>query len=369
MYRPSPDLTPRIYTPQRIAAVVHVLGEDGIPPSRALNGTGLKGSDLKSPDTRVSYQQVETVFRNAFRLSKDPAIALRAGQRMHVISFGLYGYALLSSPTRADGIDFAAKYSRILGTVADVAFSRDDETALYTLEPLLSRNPIDDIYRFALEFAFAAYQTMNRDVYGRSFNFSRLRVAYPTPAHVRIYRQIFRCPIAFDQTVNELEFDVTWIDHPMVGPDPITYVAAAEMCAQFLGKADRQGGVAADIRRNLLEHPGHFPSIEAMASELSVHPRTLRRRLEAESISYRDVVAELRMTLALEYLRNTRTTNEEIAARLDYSDAANFRHAFARWTGKSPSDFSNRIRAQQQKRFAEPSRGGHELAGFDVVPN
>jgi AraC-like DNA-binding protein len=32
-------------------------------------------------------------------------------------------------------------------------------------------------------------------------------------------------------------------------------------------------------------------------------------------------------------------TNEEIAARLDYSDAANFRHAFARWTRKSPSAF------------------------------
>jgi AraC-like DNA-binding protein len=32
-------------------------------------------------------------------------------------------------------------------------------------------------------------------------------------------------------------------------------------------------------------------------------------------------------------------TNEEIAVRLDYSDAANFRHAFARWTGKSPSAF------------------------------
>lgn len=32
-------------------------------------------------------------------------------------------------------------------------------------------------------------------------------------------------------------------------------------------------------------------------------------------------------------------TNKEISARLDYSDAANFRHAFVRWTGKGPSDF------------------------------
>ena len=45
------------------------------------------------------------------------------------------------------------------------------------------------------------------------------------------------------------------------------------------------------------------------------------------------------MRLAIEYLRKTRMTNEDIASRLGYSDAANFRHAFARWTGKSPSEF------------------------------
>ena len=76
-----------------------------------------------------------------------------------------------------------------------------------------------------------------------------------------------------------------------------------------------------------------------MAAGLSMHPRTLRRKLEAQRMTYRKIVAEVRMKLALEYLRNTRMTNEEIAMRLDYSDAANFRHAFARWTGKSPSDF------------------------------
>ncbi|HYK64795.1 MAG TPA: helix-turn-helix domain-containing protein [Patescibacteria group bacterium] len=46
-----------------------------------------------------------------------------------------------------------------------------------------------------------------------------------------------------------------------------------------------------------------------------------------------------RMRLAIEYLRKTEMTNEEIATRLSYSEAANFRHAFLRWTGKSPSVF------------------------------
>jgi AraC-like DNA-binding protein len=339
VYHPSPNLVQCLYTPQRIAAVVAVLAEDGISASRALSGTNLRSADLKDPATRVSYQQVETVFRNAIQLSQDPAIAFRAGERMHVITYGMYGYAMLSSPTRAQVIDFAAKYSRILGTIADIGFSRNDDTASYLLEPVLARNPADDIYRFALEFAFAAYQTLSRDAYGGSFRFSKLSAAYAAPRHARIYKRVFQCPVEFDQRKNVLEFDAAWIDHPAVCPDRITKVMAGQMCDRLLDHVEQDGGIAADIRRMLVEHPGRFPSIGATAAALSIHPRTLRRRLEAQQRTYRQIVSEVRMKLAVGYLRNTQMTNEEIATRLNYSDAANFRHAFARWTGKSPSDF------------------------------
>jgi AraC-like DNA-binding protein len=127
----------------------------------------------------------------------------------------------------------------------------------------------------------------------------------------------------------------------MVRPDPTACVMAADMCEPLLDDVNRDGGIAADLRRAMVARPGWFPSIETMAARLSVHPRTLRRKLEAEQITYRRIIAEVRMKLAIEYLRNTEMTNEEIAARLDYSDAANFRHAFARWTRNSPSAFRN----------------------------
>jgi AraC-like DNA-binding protein len=44
-------------------------------------------------------------------------------------------------------------------------------------------------------------------------------------------------------------------------------------------------------------------------------------------------------------------TNEEIAAQLGYSDAANFRHAFIRWTGKRPSDY----RRYERRPIAAPA--------------
>lgn len=346
MFQPSPNLVQRIHVAPRIAAVVDALAEEGIEPSRVLAGTELAPSDLGLPDTRVSYRQMETVFRNALRLSKDPAIALRAGQRMHVMTYGMYGYALLSSPTGVEGIRFATKYGRGLGMVADVSFVREEDAASFALWPLLSRNPVDDLYRFALEFAFATCQTLCKEIYGSSFRFSRLRAAYPSPPHAGLYKRMFACPVLFEQTGNELEFNAAWIDRPMAPPDATTRATAAGMFEQFLDDMNRDGGAAADIRRTLLEQPGRFPTIEAVAAVLALHPRALRRKLEGEGLTYRHLVAEMRMRLALMYLRGTQMTNEEIAARLDYSDAANFRHAFARWTGKNPSAFRTADKAR-----------------------
>ena len=125
----------------------------------------------------------------------------------------------------------------------------------------------------------------------------------------------------------------------MTFADPITNTTAREICERMLSEVSDAGSISANIRRALMEQPGRFPNVEAMAETLAMHPRALRRRLETENTSYRDLLAEVRMRLAIEYLRKTRMTNEDIASRLGYSDAANFRHAFARWTGKSPSEF------------------------------
>jgi AraC-like DNA-binding protein len=67
-------------------------------------------------------------------------------------------------------------------------------------------------------------------------------------------------------------------------------------------------------------------------------PRTLKRRLETQGTSFHRIATEVRMEVALKYLRETSIPTDEIAARIGYSDAANFRHAFKRWTGKTPAE-------------------------------
>jgi len=69
-----------------------------------------------------------------------------------------------------------------------------------------------------------------------------------------------------------------------------------------------------------------------------VSDRSLRRQLREQGISFRSLLDELRMQIALKYLRTTSLANEDIALALGFSDATNFRRAFRRWTNKSPSE-------------------------------
>ena len=329
----------RIYPAHKVAALVGLLVEKGVPAADALAGSGLSDSRLNVSATRVSYKQMLTVFRNAMALTPDPALALLAGQRMHVTAYGMYGYALLSSPTHADSVDFAVRHHRVMGPVADMLFDQSDEEVIFSYQPVLAPDPTDALYRFVTEFQFSSQLTLTTDLYGSAFRFSQVRLSYPAPAHAAMYRKIFKCPVQFRQPADELRFGVHWLTEPMPYADPITNAMAREMCEKSLAEVNQPEGMASTIRRILVEHPGRFPSIEAMADELKLNPRTLRRKLDTEETSYRTILAEVRMRLAIGYLRETSMTNEEIASRLGYSDAANFRHAFTRWTSKNPSDF------------------------------
>lgn len=334
-----PDFDKRLYSAHSIAAIVMQLRKQDVRPSLALAGTGVDETQLESHATKISYRQLDIVIRNALRLSNDPALALRAGQSMHVTAYGMYGYALLSSPTYAEAREFASRYIRVIGPLCDSAYSYDGPAVVCSVEPLHWPNPSEQVHRFAAEFALAAHLTTLKDLVSEKFAFSEVALDYAEPTHASLYRSLFGCPILFAQRRNEYRYELSQADGPVVLADPRTYGMASEMCEQLLEEIDRAGGVAADIRRILVERPGRYPSIEAIAERLSMHPRALRRRLETEDTSYRDLLAEVRTRLSIEYLRKTDMTTEEIASRLGYSDASNFRHAFVRWTGRSPSDF------------------------------
>ncbi len=82
--------------------------------------------------------------------------------------------------------------------------------------------------------------------------------------------------------------------------------------------------------------PAGDSSINAVAYQLVVSPRTLQRQLHTEGTSYQAVLTDTRERLARRYLNDKTLTTAQIAYLLAYDDANSFYRAFRRWTGVTP---------------------------------
>ena len=82
-------------------------------------------------------------------------------------------------------------------------------------------------------------------------------------------------------------------------------------------------------------------SVDAIAGQLGLSRQTLFRKLKAEGVTFEKVLDELRHELALHYLCGKKTSVNETAYLVGFSEPAAFSRAFKRWTGFSPRAMRN----------------------------
>ena len=82
-----------------------------------------------------------------------------------------------------------------------------------------------------------------------------------------------------------------------------------------------------------------IPSLEDVASNFNVTPRSLQRRMQEEGATYQQVSDAVRKSLALQYIRAGDYPIKEISLMLGYNELSAFSRAFKRWTGKAPTNF------------------------------
>lgn len=335
-------LREKVYAPLKILTVVQVLSEQGVAAEAALAGTGLGLREVRDPAARTSVQQLLAVGRNAIRLCPRADLGLIVGRRLHVTSYGLYGYAMLSAETMRQGFELSMKYHGLATPVMPVAFSeRGDEAVLHLpshdeLE-LLGLDP--QAYGFFLDMQFALHVTLCQDVMGPWCIPARALYGLPRPAHAEQIERALECRVDFDQPCNEIHYPREWLDRAPHMANPITAAQMSESCERLVQAIAWQAGLTRRVYEELTRTPGRFPSIEQVAASLFMTSRTLSRKLAAEGTTFSDLLARVRHALALDYLRTTHLSMDDVAAALDFSDANSFRQAFRRWSGKSPTEY------------------------------
>lgn len=332
------SINDKIHEPTKLAAVFDTLVSQGLSTAEILRGIDITPEQVHSPKTRISLTQLTGAYQNAIRLSADRHLPYRIGATIHISTYGMYGYALLCCPDFRKAMEFAAKYHALAAPLAAIEFSEERSGAAWNIEPTANAVADRRLYRFIAELQIGVHISLMRDIMGAGFMPREISLAYPQANDFGLTAELVGCEVRHAQPANRILFDTKWLDQPATLGNRTTYPAILALCDELLDDLKLRTGAAGKIRAILLRDIADPPTFAATAKLLHVSTRSLRRQLQQQGLSFRALHDEIRTQLALRYLSNTDMANEDIALALGFSDAANFRRAFHRWTNKSPSE-------------------------------
>lgn len=328
-----PMLHSHLTTLNAVSLVLATFKDQGLPSSDVLlAGSGIGVADLRHADSRITTCQEMRVCANAVALRCD--IGLDLGQRMHVSSYGLLGYALLTSATFGDALRVALRYPALLGTLFDLSLEDDGEriwfsAADYREDPALAR--------FNVEFCLVSLKVICDDLLGQPLPLLEARFEHPAPDYQARYAERFDCPVRFRARSNAFAFDRAWLQHPLPLADAVTHRAMAERCRKENTEFTGRQAWLNRVRQLLADQLQAAPGLVGLAAQMNCSARTLRRHLHALGCSYQQLLDELRFEQAKQWLASDQMPIHQIAEQLGFSETASFRHAFVRWSGVAPS--------------------------------
>ena len=300
--------------------LVQLAAEHGLAHEAALRDTGIDGQTLIDPNAEIAPEQELQLVRNLVtHLGHVPGLGLDAGLRYHLSAYGIWGFALLSSPNFRAVADVVSRFLDL--SYAFVRFRLGDDGSAFWVDMDDGEIP-GDVRQFLLERDFAACCNVIREL---------------RPGGLPIRELRFRCA-APDYAV----------DAPLPQANPLMSRMCLEQCKQLLARRQTRTGLAGQVRERLLQTPGVLPDAATVARDLLLSERSLRRRLEAEGTAFRALSDEVRQTLAEELLTTADLKLEEVAQRLGYSEPASLIHAFKRWKGMTPTAYRAQRRTSGQ---------------------
>ena len=330
---------------RRSAASVRLLlqlgQEHGLSTEQVLDGTGLSMAAFDDRKLEIEASDELRVIGNLVRLLPHvPWLGLEAGSRYHLTSYGIWGYALISSPTLHSAADLALRYVNLTYAFTHVSMETSNGVTAFSFGDL---EVPPDVRRFIVDRDTVGLRVLQKDVFQSAIPLLRVTFKGPAPSYAAMYTQHFGVMPEFNASSNRAEFPSHYLDLPLPQANEATMAMCEEMCRELINHRRSRHGCAAVVRNRLLHTPGKLPDMETIAAEMYMTSRTLRRHLVAEGTNFRDLVDEVRLILALELIETAHMGHKEIALRLGFHDLSSFIQAFRRWKGVTPSVYRSQL--------------------------
>jgi AraC-like DNA-binding protein len=320
----------------KLSFITSVLAKNGVGADVLLKGTGIPSDELSNRNYKVNKDQIVAFYRNVLSL-RIPAISILLGKSIKVNDYGLYGCTLLCCKNLRGALEYSIRYHNLAMKTVTMSLHNDEELgqSYYRFEDILLAN---DLAEFNIELQCAIVLSLVIEcINDKNFVFDELRLTFPKPKNYQLYEEHFQCPIHYESIHNEfvLSNEKLFITTPR--SNPFAMPLLLDQCDMVLNSIEAKNEFLITINQWVAANMHSELYSQELANHLCMTQRTLRRKLSAQGTSFRCITQELRCEAAKKLILKTQLSIEDIGCSIGFSDVSNFRAAFKKWTGKTPS--------------------------------
>ncbi|MBN3822817.1 AraC family transcriptional regulator [Burkholderia sp. Ac-20384] len=283
-----------------------------------------------------SFDAFKRLVGDALDATGEPAFGLLVGERLRVGSHGVLGYAVANSVTARQALELIERFVQVRTSLISAKLEIVGEHARLAF---VERHPLGDIRQSVMEAIVLTIKNLLDYITRGTSRTSYVAFPFDVPGYAVLAGELFGCEVRYGVDWAGMAFPVAELDRPLGTSNPHALTEAVRICQDELANKNRQQAFSSRIRRLMFEKVGDFPTQRTTAQLLNVTPRTMHRRLADEGTSYREILESVRHKLAIESVKSGKLSLQEIAFLLGYDSLGNFRRAFRRWEGMSPSEY------------------------------
>lgn len=300
----------------------------------------ISSTDLNDSEKRLDFEKAYQVWEESVLATGDTLLGLHLGESTTPAIMGLIGHLMQSSPNLKVAFERLCDYGRLATDMFTYSWTKQGEHVVLQFQPaVVWMNVSKDSARQAVEQAMAGTLNVFALLTGQKIYPVQVQFEFPKPKNLSEYDRIFQSAIQFSADSNQLIIRDANMNLPVIGYDVSLFALFDELIQERVNTLTDKKSFQ-DLVKNILltEFKVQIPSVEIIASRLSMTPRTFQRKLLEEGTTYRKLSGSVRKELAIQLIKKSKHKREEIAQMLGYSDASAFRRAFKQWTDSNPSE-------------------------------
>ena len=306
-----------------------------IDPRRVIRAEIYRPGSGAVAGERISAAEYNELLTRAASLVSDPAIGLRAADKLHPSHLGALGHAWMASSSLRTAIYRSKRYHRMLNesVIMDVSQSPGVLVVEYNLKDSV---PVPDEQADSL---LGSLVNLCRFNFGDELTPAFVRMRRTAPVRPDAWTDYFGTEVTFEQQRNCLAIHNCDADKQLTGSSQQLVAINEELLQRSMVELDRKDIVNRTRVAILDQLPSGQLSGEQVAAQMNLTRRTLHNKLGSYELSFSDLVTEVRKELAHRYLVDCSYSITETSFLLGYADSSAFSRAFRSWFGVSPSEY------------------------------